>query len=533
MFIVLKTKGYAENIKAILQQSPSALKPEDILQTDIYATYYYANEIGIFNMRQSKFKSEHNIREHLVVLSLDDITTNLLVRMQIGWTLDFDVIMINQIVLTFNKHGGYVYRNDTNEMWYWGAGDYSIYRPNLKYDYQDNVSSWIFYMISRKIGLVLLAIIGYAYLSVINGLLIRVAIHCSNVIIFPLLSCMRGLLRTQLSRFQIAAIYRASPHIGAQAAYLDQNRRTKWGLISSYIMCLFAFYFMYGACYFLWSQLIFPQMIAKGINDLYFFYQNLLEFINLFFIRTRSSIKYFPKLILISNICFVLYINSYFYSAQYEFFSFLCHLSLLLLLGFLKYYEWEAINRWNPYGTYTPSINNPRTGYHLVFESQFMMGFDIWTMFHPLKFRESFSEEETRRYDLISSQDILGYSFDPQPRDQPNLRNRQRNNNNQQQAANNGNVPDQIQMALIQRIRDVDAQQLNQPMGDEQVQINIENEENQENNQDLESNNQLLNLNDRNSISSLTQSPHAQLNNDQNQLLENNQRTNNRDQSNK
>jgi len=81
---------------------------------------------------------------------------------------------------------------------------------------------------------------------------------------------------------------------------------------------------MYASCYILWSQLVFPTIIARGINDLYFFYANLMEFLTLFFIRTRSSIKFFPKFITMLNVSFIFYVNSYFYSCQYEAFSFLC-----------------------------------------------------------------------------------------------------------------------------------------------------------------------------------------------------------------
>jgi len=67
---------------------------------------------------------------------------------------------------------------------------------------------------------------------------------------------------------------------------------------------------------------------------------------------------------------------------------------MLLLLGFLKFYEWPAINNWNPFGSYTPSITNPRAGFSLVKVNSFMLGFDIWTMFHPLKFRDTFTLNE-------------------------------------------------------------------------------------------------------------------------------------------
>ncbi len=65
----------------------------------------------------------------------------------------------------------------------------------------------------------------------------------------------------------------------------------------------------------------------------------MLEFMALFFIRTRSSIKYLPKMITLLNICFLMYVNSYFYSAQYEAFTLLSHLTLLLTFGFIKYFE--------------------------------------------------------------------------------------------------------------------------------------------------------------------------------------------------
>ena len=108
-----------------------------------------------------------------------------------------------------------MFRNDTSELWYWNSNLFSDNRPHLKYDYDDNYGEWVLFIIVRKLGIVLLALIGYAYISVINALLIRIAIICSNVIILPLLSCARSVLRAQLNRFQIAAIYRSSPHIGA------------------------------------------------------------------------------------------------------------------------------------------------------------------------------------------------------------------------------------------------------------------------------------------------------------------------------
>lgn len=171
---------------------------------------------------------------------------------------------------------------------------------------------------------------------------------------------------------------------------------------------------MYASSYFLWTEIIFPSIIARGINDLYFFYINLLEFATLFLVRTRSSIKYLPKFVTILNIIFIMYINSYMYPAQYELMSVVNNITITLFAYFLKYYEIPAVaGDWNPFGTYTPSFNNPRAGYHFVSNDSFMLGFDIFTMFQSLRFRERFTLDEQRTYDLVSQQEILGYDFYP------------------------------------------------------------------------------------------------------------------------
>lgn len=57
----------------------------------------------------------------------------------------------------------------------------------------------------------------------------------------------------------------------------------------------------------------FNNTISGSFNDAYFFYVNMIEMVSFIFLRTRSSIKYFPKLITIANITFLFYVNSEMY----------------------------------------------------------------------------------------------------------------------------------------------------------------------------------------------------------------------------
>ena len=120
--VVVKTEGYADNLK--LLNTRGYLNSSEIIESDIFASYYYSSEVSIFNLRQSKFKDRHNVKEHLILLSLNDITQSFLVRLQFGWSLDFDSVMVNQIAFTFARQDAYIYRNDTDEIWYWRANTF-------------------------------------------------------------------------------------------------------------------------------------------------------------------------------------------------------------------------------------------------------------------------------------------------------------------------------------------------------------------------------------------------------------------------
>ncbi len=74
----MKNKGYSDNLK--VANIKNNLNYSDISEEDIFALYYYSSEVGIFNMRHSKFKERHNVQERLVIIALDDITDNFLIR---------------------------------------------------------------------------------------------------------------------------------------------------------------------------------------------------------------------------------------------------------------------------------------------------------------------------------------------------------------------------------------------------------------------------------------------------------------------
>ena len=89
-------------------------------------------------------------------------------------------------------------------------------------------------------------------------------------------------------------------------------------LFLALISILVIYFIMYMACNLLWTVMAFGSTLAPALNDAYFFYVNTMELLSFLFIRTRSSIKYFPKMLTLCNLIFLMYVNSYMYACQFE-----------------------------------------------------------------------------------------------------------------------------------------------------------------------------------------------------------------------
>ena len=151
----------------------------------------------------------------------------------------------------------------------------------------------------------------YMIISLINGLLVRVAIKCSVLTVFPVIYfqnlILRGNRRRQINN--IRSIYQSMGNTGALAAYLDRHDRSKSPLIICIMTSLTIYYLMYMASYDLWTGMTFNNTYSGIINDQYYFYVNYTELLAFLFIRTRSSIKYLSKLVTIINLMFLMYVN--------------------------------------------------------------------------------------------------------------------------------------------------------------------------------------------------------------------------------
>lgn len=77
MVLVIWDYEYARNLKTLNAQGK--LTFEGVKQNKVKAMYWYSSEVSIFSMRNSAYKSKHNVIEQLIIVSMQDV--NPLVRL--------------------------------------------------------------------------------------------------------------------------------------------------------------------------------------------------------------------------------------------------------------------------------------------------------------------------------------------------------------------------------------------------------------------------------------------------------------------
>lgn len=139
-------------------------------------------------MANSEWRERHNIDEKLVLIAKSDLDpSSNVVSLLMGWSIDYDFIMVNQVMFTFRRENGYMVNNSTSEEWLWHSRSFSYILLNPTFDFKQDYLTCFFFTLFVKVFRLATAAAGFMLLSFINGLIVRIALMCSNVVIFPLI----------------------------------------------------------------------------------------------------------------------------------------------------------------------------------------------------------------------------------------------------------------------------------------------------------------------------------------------------------
>lgn len=110
----------------------------------------------------------------------------------------------------------------------------------------------------------------------------------------------------------------------------------------------------------------------------------LVDIYSLLFLRTRTSIKYFPVCFFLLLYAFLLYVNCNPYSFDFISLYAVSGLSVFLMGFFLKFAEYPALEAWPPEDPNTPKPRTPRMMFNPVFSMAWINDAPpMWTIFMP------------------------------------------------------------------------------------------------------------------------------------------------------
>ena len=247
----------------------------------------------------------------------------------------------------------------------------------------------------RKTMLLLSALMSFCLISAITGLFIRIAVHGSAVLMFPI-ALAAQYFGVSNSRMSLNVLARSFPWIGIHVDVLRTGQRRLWPLFRSHMLFLLIQSFAYLSCNLAWRFLVYRKSSPEGFEENIFSLCSLIELFNLIFVRSVQSAGLYPKVVTASMV----YLHFYIFCSLYPFhnlaFLACCSLCCYAMVYCLNHFEEPAL-RSDPFSNNTPTTAHPRALFlPMLSPSWTMEAAPLWTMFYPAEPASTFPEDAMR-----------------------------------------------------------------------------------------------------------------------------------------
>ena len=268
------------------------LKKEIVLDTGVNHTYDYLFSVN----RQLIFMDPIMRQQHgfkTVNITLDSTCFGSMFMRSIIPLGGIDVVMSNYLMYTYgagNKGG--LMKSATNDYYSWRANDLLSY-----YDFP----SWFY----SKLGIILLSLFAFFVLSCTTALLVRILISSGVVLIFPIFWFFG------VPIYNNRMISLSYPWLGIPMEHFVEANISPMPFIISHVVKIFVYYLLYEA-----SQLTFATWLYgepyPGQKELWLYaIVMLLEYFSMIYVRSKESIYFFPRAILLLFCCYHFYLYSF------------------------------------------------------------------------------------------------------------------------------------------------------------------------------------------------------------------------------
>jgi len=178
-----------------------------------------------------------------------------------------------------------------------------------------------------------------------------------------------------VSRYQWVSLYF---HV------LQQAHKSRLFLLAAQMICLLLFFSM-ALIPIMLQQMLFARKNSSIISISFFILVLILDVYSLFFLRTRTSLKFFPIMIFLMIYGFLLYLNCNPYSFDFLALCALYSILMFLMSLFVICIEYPACKSWDVLNIHTPKLRVPRMLFNPVFNTTWMHDSpQMWSIFMPL-----------------------------------------------------------------------------------------------------------------------------------------------------
>lgn len=345
------------------------LMPEDIYNISIGSVkFQFSLHFQVLKMPKD-IKSRLNFTEHQIQLSYKDVVPTFMWPFVIVFN-ELDTIIINQVARIFRNNPGFIINTGSKEIWAWSKHQYEV---------TSNPS------FPQKIGNLFSSVFVFIILSLVTGLICRLAIAGSAGVMISLSWCMSLFNATENTRM---ILFYSFPWAGQPAYSLRNAGKGIGSLVLSFFFMLFTFYFMYACTYLLWTPMIFGNIYPSGLDERLYTIFSIMEFYALLFVRTKKTIMWFPRIVMGLICTFILYRKNNFYPFMNTYFFGVTMLCFGTMVVMLSLFEKETFTHEGP------TFESPRLVYQPVFTRNNSSLPEIWTLFYPVAGRGYFTEQQ-------------------------------------------------------------------------------------------------------------------------------------------
>lgn len=219
--------------------------------------------------------------------------------------LSLEPRVILDILNTLPDRNAYLRNENSKEEWFWSA----MALHNLV-----GLRSSGYHL--KLLQLVIIAL-GLVIISFATSLYTKIVTFLSPLILYALIKSFGGrcfLRNIHQLRAVMHNYYRAFPWVGIylqslRARQHSRGRSFEFFLIFAIVFMVVIFYFVYLALARLSSDILFMHTMPSGIDENLFGIFAVIELMAVFAFRTRQSLHFAPKFLLMSTFAFLLYVN--------------------------------------------------------------------------------------------------------------------------------------------------------------------------------------------------------------------------------